>query len=428
MPKKKGGKKKKGKKKKKMVGNETPEQVVRRLLKTYDRNCSTSNTLPCPGIRSRLKDAVENNELLTKFVLESVPVSTKDDPVVALEPMLMALRQERYTVIQNLHIWDMPLFHEDLASLAILLEKGAYPLRQLELMDCLVEPRPLGRLSLAFNPCETLSTIMLDYNEFGNEGCRALCEGLQGNTHLLSISMCYCDLGVESGTLLGQLVSTTAVRELFLDGNDLGCEGAVEIIKLAAYQAEAETYERLEEQRIIEQETQIATDQAKAERFIPCSSSNIANKASESEAEKSEEGKGITGKKKKKKKGKKKKTKEPPPPPPVGPWIHKLHLADNGIDSMGAGGGFVPLICMRLFRKLITHSTCLEELDLEDNLIGDLGGRELVEGLLDRKEAKLGGVKMRTTHRMSSDTFNTIIKLGVGLKKKKKKKGKKKKK
>ena len=36
--------------------------------------------------------------------------------------------------------------------------------------------------------------------------------------------------------------------------------------------------------------------------------------------------------------------------------------------------------------RLLTHSECLEELDLEDNLIGDLGGREIMEALLDRKE------------------------------------------
>jgi len=33
----------------------------------------------------------------------------------------------------------------------------------------------------------------------------------------------------------------------------------------------------------------------------------------------------------------------------------------------------------------------------------------------------MGGVKMRTTHKLSSDVFNSIIKLGTGLKTKKKK-------
>ena len=39
--------------------------------------------------------------------------------------------------------------------------------------------------------------------------------------------------------------------------------------------------------------------------------------------------------------------------------------------------------------------------------------------------AKLPGVKIRTTHRMNSETFEALVKMGGGMKKKKKKKGKK---
>ena len=42
-----------------------------------------------------------------------------------------------------------------------------------------------------------------------------------------------------------------------------------------------------------------------------------------------------------------------------------------------------PLSC-----RLITHSECLQELDLDDNLIGDLGGREILEAIMDRKEGQ----------------------------------------
>ena len=49
----------------------------------------------------------------------------------------------------------------------------------------------------------------------------------------------------------------------------------------------------------------------------------------------------------------KKKKKGPPPPPPVGPWIYKLHLADNGIDVYGQGGNVAPIMCMRQFRRLV---------------------------------------------------------------------------
>ena len=34
------------------------------------------------------------------------------------------------------------------------------------------------------------------------------------------------------------------------------------------------------------------------------------------------------------------------------------------------------------------HSDCIEELDLEDNCIGDLAGREILEALEHRKEGK----------------------------------------
>ena len=91
---------------------------------------------------------------------------------------------------------------------------------------------------------------------------------------------------------------------------------------------------------------------------------------------------------------------------------------------------FLELIILNWFYpffRLVEHSACLQELDLDDNLIGDLGGREIMEGLKGRKESGLEGAKVSVTHRMNGDTFGEIMKLGSGLKKKKKKgKGKKK--
>ena len=52
--------------------------------------------------------------------------------------------------------------------------------------------------------------------------------------------------------------------------------------------------------------------------------------------------------KKKKKKSAKKKVK---PPPRVGPWVEKIHIANNGIDAHGPGSNLAPVMCMRLLRK-----------------------------------------------------------------------------
>ncbi|PVD20922.1 hypothetical protein C0Q70_19085 [Pomacea canaliculata] len=367
---KKGNDKGKGKKKGKGKGDAEATAVVKKLLKTYEKNCSLSSSQVSPHVRKALKSAITDEKVVTKFIFESMMVENEGDLPVLFEPLIMTLRQERYTYIRDLYVWDYPISYENIANFSLFLERPYYKLRLLELMDCLIEPLSISRFSRVFCLQDQLTTLNLDYNEFGDEGAKYLSEGLKGNTTMLSLSLCFCGLGVTSGTYLGYVISTTAVRELYLDGNNLQCEGATELIKLCVDQAEVEASQREEE---------------------------VLRKAEE-EALRLQEGK------KKKKKG-------PPPPPPVGPWVYKLHLADNGIDNLGEGGSFAPIICMRLFKKLLMNSMCLEEFDLEDNLIGDVGGRELADGLTYRKE----------------HTFNMIVKLGSGLKKKKKgRRGKKK--
>ena len=408
------GKKKGGKKKKKTIVG--AENIIQRLYKCYERNCALTDSQMCVGIKKALKACLENTTVLEKFIFESVVPENEGDLPVLIEPLLAAIRQDRYVYIKDLHIWDYPMSIENAATLALLIERQCYPLRVIELMDCLLEPYSAKRLSRSFNICESLTHVVLDYNEFGDEGCKDFCKGLEKNITLLSLSMCYCDLGPKSGHYIGDLVSKTAVREVYLNGNNLESDGATEIIKQCTEQAEYEAVKRAEEAKRKEEEE---AEKALREKELGYRSSEFSDK------EYSPPGSG----KKKKKKGKKKKKKEPPPPPPVGPWIHKLHINDNGIDGLLYGKEFAPLEFMRGLKKLLMYSECFEELDLDDNLIGDLGGKEIQEGLEYRKEeTKLGGIKVLTTHRMKTDTFNSIVKLGSGLKKKKKKGGKKKKK
>ncbi|XP_064639024.1 uncharacterized protein LOC135494713 [Lineus longissimus] len=422
--KKKGGKKgKKGGKKKVLKGmTEIPELLVKRLLKHYENQCKATQCAISPYMKKLMKDCMEKNQLLVKIILEPLPVESKDDPQVTLEPLISSLRGERYTYIKDIHIWDMLMKYENIATLALFLEKGFYQIRSVEMIDCLIEPHSVERLSRSFPYCKTLTHIILDYNDFGDEGCRGLCKGLDGNKTMLSVSMCYCDLSRDSGNVLGNMIATTAVRELYLDGNELGCEGAIDIIKLCVDQAELETHQKEEEEKRKAEEEDAAKTNPAAGTMISRTSSASA-KSEESKPASAKKGK-EGGKGKKKKKGKKGKKKKEAPPPAVGPWIHKLHLADNAIDGF-CSDTFAPVICMRLFKQLLIHSTCLEEIDLDKNLIGDLGGREIMTGLEMRKEAKLKSVGVRTSHRLSADVYNTIHKLGAAVKKKKKGKGKK---
>jgi len=373
-----------------------------------------------------MKICIEADNLLAKIVLEPnppklIPAATSADtastveppPVqlkVTLEPLLLSIRQERYSFIKDLHIWNIPLRHEQVASLALVIEKNICKLQHVELMSCTVGAEAAKRLTLSFNHCPTISRVTLDYNEFGDAGCAGICEALQGNHTLVSLSMCYCGLEVHSGHLLGDLVAATALRELYVDGNDLLCEGAMELIRICADQAALEAYEREE----IKRKKEEAILESRDDPYAPYASTGPSREGSAKPT------------KKKKKKGKK--SKEPPGPPPAGPWIRKLHLAENGLDTFGSNGPYGPLTCMRLYRKLITHSSCLEELDLDDNILTELAAREVLEALQDRDKCKLSSLKLKTTHRLSGDLFGEIFKLGAGLKKKKKGKGKKKKK
>ncbi|KAK0048886.1 hypothetical protein Bpfe_021652 [Biomphalaria pfeifferi] len=413
----KGKGKGKSKVKKDVLGTDGDSKKV---LKTYERNCSMSNSQMYPGIKQLLKAAAEENKVITKFILESVQVVKENDLPVLLDPFLSALRQERYKHVKDLHIWDYLMSYEDMASLALILEKSIFPIRLLELLDCLIDCQTIPRLARSLIFCEQMTILVLDYNEFGDEGCKLLCAGLASNITLLSLSLSYCNLGVKSGTYLGHTVSNTAISELYLDGNELQTEGAIELIKLLVDQAELEAYQREEEAKRLEEEK---IELANLERIKRYESGTEASLGSETEVtSQTEKGK----KKKKKGKGKRKKKKRAPKgPPPVGPWLNKLHLADNGIDGYGDSGQLAPIICMRLFKKLLMNSKCFVELDLEDNSISELGGREILEGLTARKEAKLGACKVRTIHKMTADTFNAIVKLGSSLKKKGKRKGKK---
>lgn len=430
MPKKgkKGGKK--GKKKggkKKAKGPSNADVIIKGLLKCYERNCNLSESKMCPRIAAALRGCSENNAILSQFIFEPVEVEKEGDISVLIDPLLAALRQERYIYIQDLYIWKYPMSYENTATLALLLERAFYPVKLLELMDCFLDPSSVLRLSRSFNVTKFLTCLNLDYNEFGDEGCKNLCQGLEENTTMLSVSLCYCDLGEPSGKALGRMVSTTAVRELYLDGNNLHCEGAMEIIKLCVEQAEMEALMRAEEaKKKLAEEESVKSAVEKGYDGTEAKENKLkytADSGAETSGKASDGGDDTTGeKKKKKKKGKrKKKTKEPPKPPRVGPWIHKLHMADNGIDNLDFGAKYAPVICMMLFKKLIMHSDCIEELDLEDNWIGDLAGREILEALEHRKEEKMSSVKVRATHKLSADVFNGIVKLGSGLTKKKRK-------
>lgn len=67
---KKGNDKGKGKKKGKGKGDAEATAVVKKLLKTYEKNCSLSSSQVSPHVRKALKSAITDEKVVTKVSLK----------------------------------------------------------------------------------------------------------------------------------------------------------------------------------------------------------------------------------------------------------------------------------------------------------------------------------------------------------------------
>ncbi len=104
------------------------------------------------GAASRSKKAA--------FVPKAVP-KDNDSKLISLDPLLQAIRSNRYTSIKFLYVWGVRVAPPTLTSLADLLRKGCYPLKLLDLSDCLLQPDPSLGLFAAYDSSHSLSKCYL---------------------------------------------------------------------------------------------------------------------------------------------------------------------------------------------------------------------------------------------------------------------------
>ncbi|XP_078732412.1 uncharacterized protein LOC144947092 isoform X2 [Lampetra fluviatilis] len=399
--------------------------VLKRFLRTYDKHCAATESTPSAPLRLVLKTHADAGTLVNKFVVAQAEGSV--GPSVLLQPLLLAIRDERYMQGKELCVLDVPLSNQDVAELSLLLEmrgKTWYPFARLVLSDCALDVWSMGRLARALRT-SILTHLHLDYNKIGDTGALALVQGLAGNAQMLSLSLCYCGLGPPSGAPLASLVTSTAIVEVYLDGNDLRCEGATELVRPLVEHAErvAATRPRLDvgDGEDLAKQLLDAPDKSGVRSAV-----SLLDEGEQPPQVPVDPSGSSIAKRKKSRRGARRK-KKGPEKAEVGPWLRKLHLSDNGIDGLGAGRQTAPLDFSMLLARLIRLSDALQELDLDDNDVGELGGRQILEALKQRKEAKRLPIKMRVTARMSPDTFSAILKSSGKVKKARRGKKKKKK-
>ncbi|XP_061492873.1 uncharacterized protein LOC133389369 [Rhineura floridana] len=391
--------------------------ILEKFLQTYEKHCTASQSCVSPTIKQGLRKCIANDMLITKFVLTNVETLSRNLHPVSLTPLLRTIRDERYRLGNELCIWGIKLSPQDIANLAILLEldgRTIYPFSKLEIMHHVLDLWTTERLGMAL-PYSNLSSLVLDYSKCGDNGVNRLTSGLDGNRKLLILSLCYCDLGPKSGSMLATLVIQTAICDLFLNGNHLQCLGATELLRPIAEYAENIGQEK-KGNALFNNDT--AHHLLEANKDAVIHSKAVSLKAT------SKKNNFITlenPEKKKKRKGLKKKSKKPD----SGPWLAKLHLADNAIDGRFNQREQNIWEFIQLLTCLIRNSDHLAEVDINGNAIGEQCAVKILEALKDRKKDEMPNLNIKITPQISSMTFREIFKscskINTAIKRKKKK-------
>ncbi|KAM7337144.1 hypothetical protein ACRRTK_003263 [Alexandromys fortis] len=340
--------------------------VLQKFLKTYQKYCVQSGTSLCPTIQRDLKNSIDREQILRKFTLVRAGDATASHPPVSLEPLLMAIRDEHYTLGRELCIWGLQLTNPEIARLALFLESKGHticPVTALEIVNCKMDLWSLGRLGRALQ-FSSLCFLALDYCKFGNKELESIFSGLENNQRLQGLSLRYCGLGPQSGQRLGSVISQSAVCELHLDGNDLQCSGTLALLRPIAEYAEMQGKDQ-------------PASASPHTGNLPLLPQGIRKKV--------------------------KRLME------AGPWVVTLHLADNSIDGTGVEGEQLLELTGTLTR-LIKYSPHLRELDLGNNVLGETAAVDILGALRTRKTGKLPPLKITVTPRISSDTFTAIWK------------------
>lgn len=225
-----GAKKKKGKSSKKKEPKMSQEEVQKNLkqfLKIYQDSAKKHDTELVSGIFKKLKSLTKSEEPVSLIfdIVVSEPITIRQ-----LHALLETL--DNYPHYNTLRFWKVPLGNE----LSLLLAEWLRPnfkLKILELLDCQIDRRGCAALSTSLHHNESLTHLIMDYNDIGDEGISALSVGVSWNPSLQFLSLRYCGIGPEGSQAVATEIigKSQSIIELDLQGNPLGPKGVTHIGK-----------------------------------------------------------------------------------------------------------------------------------------------------------------------------------------------------
>nr|XP_036861228.1 uncharacterized protein LOC118970027 [Manis javanica] len=94
--------KRKGRKTENQRSTRARRTILQKFLRTYEKHCAQTQTSVCPAIKRDLKTSISNEQILRKFILKRPDDSPPSILPISLEPLLMTIRDECYTLGKEL--------------------------------------------------------------------------------------------------------------------------------------------------------------------------------------------------------------------------------------------------------------------------------------------------------------------------------------
>lgn len=111
-------------------------------------------------------------------------------------------------------------------------DKNPFGIECLEVPGCSIGPRGAGYLGKMLSENTTINKMSVDFNDLGDAGVKALCNGVRWNGSLHFLSLEYCRIGCHGASeIASSVIRCSNVKYLSLKGNAVGEVGVMHVAR-----------------------------------------------------------------------------------------------------------------------------------------------------------------------------------------------------
>ncbi|KAA0714665.1 hypothetical protein E1301_Tti006495 [Triplophysa tibetana] len=108
------------------TGSHAAVGLLRSLWKRYEHHCTQTDSCPCTLLEEDILLQIKKQQTLKKITLSFPDYTPSDSILPSLQPLLMALQDERYTHVEELNIRKLSLEQKDMVDLIYVCRSASY--------------------------------------------------------------------------------------------------------------------------------------------------------------------------------------------------------------------------------------------------------------------------------------------------------------